>query len=540
MSSRFGNYEIVYELKSGGMGAVLLGRRRGPGAFEQLVAIKTIRPEYANAPSVRAMFLDEAAILARLNHPSIAHVHDFGEEGGTLYMVMEYVAGIAFRDLERPPPLVVARAIAEAARGLHAAHEARDLHGTPLGLVHRDISPDNLLLGYDGHVKVIDFGIALIKNRQAPVTEFGTVKGKPPYMSPEQVKNEPMDRRSDVFSLAVVAWEMLTGRHLFEGDSIYTIALAVEQQALVPPSRALGEQLPLGLDAAVMNALDRNLATRTPTAAAFADSLEQILASQAGESLAAWTERTLAEQRESHRAWLSSVITGGTPLPKAVGRATAQVTQVAPLGATVLAAAAPVIQTKAPTLEEAVAEERSPGTSIGGTSGIELPRRRAPWLALLLLLVLAGGGVAVYLATRTHAVVVARDAAAADARLAIDAARPDARPIDAPPIDAPPIDAAVPVDAGHRHVVAKPDAAVLPIDAAVVTAPTGTGLVTIGFKNGKFANCTLDGQSITLPARKKLPAGTHTVVFSDPASGQVVDTQTFTIADGQALTIMQR
>ncbi len=538
MISRFGNYEIVYELKSGGMGAVLLGRRRGPGAFEQLVAIKTIRPEYANAPSVRAMFLDEAAILARLNHPAIAHVHDFGEDGGTLYMVMEYVAGIAFRDLERPPPLVVARAIAEAARGLHAAHEARDLHGSPLGLVHRDISPDNLLLGYDGHVKVIDFGIALIKNRQAPVTEFGTVKGKPPYMSPEQVKNEPMDRRSDVFSLAVVAWEMLTGKHLFEGDSIYTIALAVEQQALVPPSRALGEQLPLGLDAAVMNALDRNLATRTATAAAFADSLEQVIASQAADSLAAWTERTLAEQRESHRAWLASVVAGGTPLPKAVGRSSAQVTQVAPLGATELAAAAPVVQTKAPTLEEAVAEERSPSTSIGGTSGIELPRSRTPWIALVLLLLLAGGGIAVYLATRTHAAVVARDAAVPDARLAIDAARPDAPPVDAA-IDAPvPADASIPVDAGHHHVVVvKPDAAVRPIDAAVIT---GSGFVTIKFKDGKYTNGTLDGHAVTLPKfHEKIAAGTHTIVFTDPASGNALDTQTFTVAEGQSVTITQ-
>src|SRR5262249_40342824 len=158
---------------------------------------------------------------ARLNHPGVATVHDFGEELNTLYMVMEYVAGLAFRDVFelRPPPAVAARAIAEACRGLHAAHELRDLSGTPLGLVHRDVSPDNLMLGYDGHVKVIDFGIALIKNRQAPVTEFGTVKGKPPYMSPEQVKNDAMDRRSDVFSLAVVLWEMLTNRSLFEGDS---------------------------------------------------------------------------------------------------------------------------------------------------------------------------------------------------------------------------------------------------------------------------------------------------------------------------------
>src|SRR5262245_27290791 len=304
------------------MGAVLLGRRRGPGAFEQLVAIKTIRPEFATTQSVRAMFLDEAAILARLNHPGIATVHDFGEEAGSLYMVMEYVAGIPFRDLveHRPSPVVLARAIGEACRGLHAAHELRDLGGHPPDPGHRDISPDNRMVGFDGHVKVIDFGIALVKkNRQAPVTEFGTVKGKPPYMSPEQVTNEPMDRRSDVFSLAVVLWELLTHRQLFDGDSIYAIAYAVGNQPIVPPSHALGHPLPLGLDAAVMNALERNLAQRTPTAAAFAEQLEQVIQQAGGETLEAWAERVLAKPRDDHRAWLANIISGNE-LPKIVGR----------------------------------------------------------------------------------------------------------------------------------------------------------------------------------------------------------------------------
>ena len=345
MAARFGAFEILYELKSGGMGAVLLARKRGPGAFEQLVAIKTIRAEYAGAQAVRAMFLDEAAILARLAHPGIANVYDFGEEGGTLYMVMEYVAGIPFRELVdlKPPPTVAARAMAEACRGLHAAHEARDIAGHLMGLVHRDISPDNLLLGFDGHVKVIDFGIALVKNRQAPVTEFGTVKGKPPYMSPEQVKNESMDRRSDVFSLGVVAWELLTGQSLFEGDSIYAIAIAVEQQQIIPPSKVLGVALPAGLDAAIMSALERDPERRTPTAAAFADELDQVLQAAMGESLSTWTERELEVRRTGHRGWLADIVSGANQLPKAAGRASGQVTELGPLGGVALAMTDPAV-----------------------------------------------------------------------------------------------------------------------------------------------------------------------------------------------------
>jgi predicted Ser/Thr protein kinase len=524
---KFGSYEILYELKSGGMGAVLLGRRRGPGAYEQLVAIKTIRPEYANAPSVRAMFLDEAAILARLNHPGIAHVHDFGEEAGSLYMVMEYVAGLPFRDLPSPPPLVIARAIAEAARGLHAAHEARDLHGTPLGLVHRDISPDNLLLGYDGHVKVIDFGIALVKNRQAPVTEFGTVKGKPPYMSPEQVKNEPMDRRSDVFSLAVVAWELLAGRPLFDGDSLYAIALAVEQQPLIPPSRVLGEPLPLGLDAAIMNALDRNLATRTPTAAAFADSLDQLTSAAGTESLAAWTERTLAEPREAHRAWLARVVTGESSLPRAVGRATGQVTEVA------LPAAPPIIQTKTPV--EPAAE-----TSVGGMSSDDLddvvfrPRRGLAPLVIIALLLLAGGLTMYFIFHVNRAAPAPREASIPDAARVIDAARPDAAVV---------ADAAVRVDAPHHAVVHHADAAVA-IDAPKPpqqpTPPTGSGIVTIRFSGAKFANISIDGGP-TQPGpinKTRLAAGTHTIRWYE-ATGQLRNQKTITVHDGDNQTVLE-
>jgi serine/threonine-protein kinase len=520
--TRFGAYEILHELKSGGMGAVLLARRRGPGAFEQLVAIKTIRPEYAGAAAVRSMFLDEAAILARLSHPNIASVHDFGEEGGTLYMVMEYVAGLPFRDFSElaPPPGVIARAIAEACRGLHAAHELRDLSGKLLGVVHRDISPDNLMLGFDGHVKVIDFGIALVKNRQAPVTEFGTVKGKPPYMSPEQVKNEPMDRRSDVFSLGIVLHELLTGDALFDGDSIYAIAQAVAHTPIRPPSATAGS-LPTGLDAVVMNALDRDVERRTPSAAALAEELEQVIMAGGDETLAAWAEHALRAKREAHRAWLAALVEPQAgPLP-VVGRPTGAVTQLGEVpGVPVVAGGGAVA---APAFAETEAQRLGVvapplATSVGATPEAvddfdpPPPRsRRSLVILALLMLALLGGGVVVL--TRPH-------------RAGVDAA----------------VDAAV--DAGHHHAANVPH---VPVDAAVAAAIlpdaapaviAGTGLVTFT-ASGPFANVVLDGNLLgpTPQFNRKLPAGPHRIQLLSPDSGEVRVERAIDLAPGQKLTI---
>ena len=560
MATRFGAYEILYELKTGGMGAVLLGRRRGPGAFEQLVAIKTILADYAQAPAVRAMFLDEAAILARLNHPAIAAVHDFGEQAGSLYMVMEYVAGIPFRDLMQLglPPAVAARAIAEACRGVHAAHELRDLSGNLLGVVHRDISPDNLMLGFDGHVKVIDFGIALVKNRQAPVTELGTVKGKPPYMSPEQVKNEAIDRRSDVFSLAIVLWELLTATGLFDGDSIYAVARSVEHQVIRPPSQVLGVALPLGLDAAVMSALERDLGRRTATAAAFAEELEQVIQGAGDETLEAWADRVLEDARNAHRAWLASVV-AGRDAPRPIGRATGSVTALAPaLGkvATMVAPSGP-----APVPSSAGVPAVRVATHLEAPDDeLDVPPRRSLVLPLLLgvaVLALVGGGIA--LVRRAAAPPGPRDAAAVvdlpgDARVddaaprdgAVDAVADAAVPVDAP-ADAP---ADAPVDAGRHPVRAPRDAgrtvgrdAALAVPGATVidAAVLGFGTLTAKHKNDRYLNVVLDGQQLgpTPLFGQKIPAGTHVIELVDALNSKVVVRRTVTVEPGGSVTVSE-
>jgi len=554
MSLKFGAYEILHELKAGGMGAVLLGRRRGPGSFEQLVAIKTIRSEYSAAPAVRAMFLDEAAIVARIHHPVIATVHDFGDQNGELYMVMEYVAGNSFRALGdcAMPPTAAARAIADACRGLHAAHEVRDTSGALMGVVHRDISPDNLMLGFDGHVKAIDFGIALVKNRQSPVTEFGTVKGKPPYMSPEQVKNELIDRRSDVFSLGVVLHELLTGRPLFDGDSIYAIARAVEHQEIRAPSLVRGTPLPPGLDAAVMRALARDPAQRTPTAAAFAEELERVVANAGDESLEAWADRELAEPREAHRAWLAGVVAGKNA-PRPIGRATGTATAVAPLVAPTpnnpMVIAPPsgvdappsVVVSPPPPSPVAVPPASAPPL----VENEPPPARPSRWpmLALLLPVIAVIAGIIMVLATPEEERGIVPDAAVVT--VVADAPAADAAP-DAPPdADAVAvIDAAALADAGV--VVVRRDAGVridaAPRPSAIDAAPVAKGMGKVSFraKRGSYVNVTLDGQSLgpTPIFKHPVSAGTHTVEMRDPV-GNLVHKATFVVDDGELENITQ-
>jgi len=530
---KFGAYEILHELKSGGMGAVLLGRRKGPGAFEQLVAIKTIRAEYATTEAVRAMFLDEAKIVGGINHPGIATIHDFGEEAGTLYMAMEYVAGLSFRTAMElgMPPAIAARAIAEACRGLHAAHEVRDPAGHLQGVVHRDVSPDNLLLGFDGHVKVIDFGIALVKNRQSPVTEFGTVKGKPPYMSPEQVKNEALDRRSDVFSLGVVLHELLTGQMLFDGDSIYAVARQVEHMEIPPPSRVVGT-LPAGLDAVVMAALERDPAKRTPSAAALAEQLEQVIGGD--ESLEAWADRALAGERDRHRAWLAEIVGKvATVTPPLIGRPTGSVTALGPLalidqlGATV----------EAPRVED-----------VEDVEDVIAPPRRRLGLPIAILLVLVLAVVGVVMLTRPPK-AVAPDAAVADTSpdtAIVVVASPDV----AVEPDAAIVEADAAIDAGRvvvRDAAIKrtPDAA-LP-DAARVEPPpviTGSGKLIVRHHptSKTFLRVLVDNQPFgdtpILPARV-IPAGPHTITLIEPIENKIVYQTKITVVDGASITVVQ-
>jgi hypothetical protein len=284
------------------MGEVLLARRRGVHGFERLVAIKTIRADLQDRKEIETMFLDEARLMARLDHPVICQVHDFGQQDDVLYLAMEYVAGISFSELirRRPPPLIAARAIAEACRGLHVAHELVDMQGISLDVVHRDISPANLMLSFAGRVKILDFGIAWTKARMTPKTEYGSLRGKPPNMSPEQLKGETLDRRTDVFAASLVLHELLTGQRLFKGTSAYAVALAMANDPIPPPSEVAGP-LPVGLDEAVLRGLERSIAKRFPTALAMAEALEKVCAAIDAPAIEQYAHDELIGLKVRHR-----------------------------------------------------------------------------------------------------------------------------------------------------------------------------------------------------------------------------------------------
>lgn len=256
-----GRYELLATIGTGGMASVILARQRGPHGFEKLVVIKVVHPHLAQDPAAINMLLDEAKVAAQIDHPNVVHTYELGEAYGTFYIVMEYLAGESFhqvlkvaRTSHRPmTPFMAAKIVADAADGLHFAHELRDFNGRPLGIVHRDVSPSNLVIQYNGTVKVVDFGIAKAEGRVTSTRE-GELKGKYGYMPPEQIKNEDMDARSDVFSLGVVLWEALAQRRLFNANNVAATLMQVLTADRIPPS-SFFPQIPHALDIACLRAL---------------------------------------------------------------------------------------------------------------------------------------------------------------------------------------------------------------------------------------------------------------------------------------------
>jgi serine/threonine protein kinase len=278
--ARLGSYDLVRKIAAGGMAEIFLARQWGEAGFFRDVVIKRLFPHLAEHERQLRMFLDEARLLSQLSHPNIPQVYEVGQAEGSWYLAMEYVEGLTVADLWRMgaraglvmPMNVAIAVLLQACEALHHAHERADRAGRPLRIVHRDVTPHNIMLTRDGVGKLMDFGVAATSARKD--TEAGAVRGTFAYMAPEQVRGKALDKRADVFALGVVLYELTTGTRLFRGTDVQVMTAVVEQDAPPPSSRVPG--YPADLEEIVCAALARDRGARIPSAAHLATYLEEL------------------------------------------------------------------------------------------------------------------------------------------------------------------------------------------------------------------------------------------------------------------------
>jgi serine/threonine-protein kinase len=319
VGTKLDRFELIAELASGGMGTVYLARLGGAGGFQRLYAIKRLHEHLARHSEFIEMFLDEARLAARIHHPNVVPILEIGTTDAGYYLVMEYVEGdtaghlfhCASQEGKVIPPRVSIRIVLDALAGLHAAHEGTDDEGRNLEIVHRDVSPHNVLVSVDGVSRITDFGIARAASRLA-VTRTGQLKGKIAYMAPEQARSEKIDRRADVFAMGICLWEMLARRRLFkaeaEGETLNRLLYEP-----IPALRTVDPEIPKELEAIVVKALTRDLEQRYATAADFADALEDAARSldllgthrEVAATIADVLGPDLSERRADLRAWIA-------------------------------------------------------------------------------------------------------------------------------------------------------------------------------------------------------------------------------------------
>lgn len=298
MSYRGGRYEMLSTIASGGMATVHLGRIVGAGGFERLVAIKVMHEQLVGEPEFVAMFLDEARLAAQIHHPNVVATLDVQQDEEGVFLVMEYVEGPSFHQMLKTLrkenkklslPLSL-RVMMDTLAGLHAAHELTAADGSPLNLVHRDVSPQNILVGVDGIAKLTDFGVARAEARLAGMTRDGAIKGKISYMAPEQAKSMGVDKRTDIYAAGLVFWEILTGRRAFQGKLDVAMLTKILGGVQTPP-HVVNPDVPPGISAICMRALAVEPNQRYASAAEFAEELE-FAASAEGVAIA--TSRALS------------------------------------------------------------------------------------------------------------------------------------------------------------------------------------------------------------------------------------------------------
>lgn len=386
-----GRYALHSEIASGGMATVYFGRLLGPVGFSRTVAIKQLHPHFAKDPDFVSMFVDEARVAARIAHPNVIQTVDVVVTGGELYLVMDYLPGESLARLvrrlanghERIPVDIACTIMSNVLHGLHAAHEAKSERGEPLDIVHRDVSPSNVLVGVDGVARVLDFGVAKAVGNLHTSRE-GSLKGKIAYMAPEQIEGT-VTRQSDIYAASVVLWEALTGQRLFDGEEVTVLAKVLG--GVIPPPRSIVPDLPEALDALTLRGLARHPEQRFATAREMALALEACASFTPPSKVGEWVSRVAAEALAKRSELVAEMESSpGTPT--------------IPRGANPLSH----LQSEHPGASDAVTEplstqratsnEAPVGTNEGLPSGRSVRRRGGLVLVLALALALAGVAVA--------------------------------------------------------------------------------------------------------------------------------------------------
>jgi serine/threonine-protein kinase len=280
---KLGRYQLLLPIARGGMGQVWAARRIGTRGTQGLVAVKTLLPTHEDSEQLQGMLRSEARLAAQIRHPNVAETFELGEQEGTFYLVMEWVEGEPLEQILRAarsmggiPIAIAVHLIVQGLRGLHAAHDAHDDKGVLLGLVHRDVSPQNLLVTYSGTVKLVDFGVAKATHRMSQPTAMGEVKGKFAYMAPEQVQGERLDARADVFAMGIVLYRITTGKHPFKSDNPAATIRNILSDGTVLPSQVRPGYPPL-LEQVVLKSLARDRTERFASAKEMMEALEAAL-----------------------------------------------------------------------------------------------------------------------------------------------------------------------------------------------------------------------------------------------------------------------
>jgi serine/threonine protein kinase len=375
-------YDVYGEIASGGMASVQYGRLFGPRGFSRAVAIKRLHPHLSQDPEFTSMFIDEARLSARLMHANIVHTLDVIEAPGEVALVMEYVHGESLWMLERvcralavQVPLRIGCAImVSVLHGLHAAHETLDDAGQPLLVVHRDVSPQNILIGVDGVPRILDFGIAKAAGRVRD-TKSGEIKGKLGYISTEQLQGEEACRRTDVYGAAVVLWEVLTGTLLFDGPNEQAVVKRVLSDQVAPPSQ-LRPEVPATLDAIVLRGLSRDRAARYATAQEMAVAIERAVGLATQSEVATWLRQVAGDRLDDRMRYLTALQEGsGTRSPRATAAHTTR--RIATGGNT------PVVDSGVvPTAASAEAPDVRPMPSVSGQAAVAAQRAVPAWFVL--------------------------------------------------------------------------------------------------------------------------------------------------------------